>query len=339
LNTYSTPSKEMRKRQFSSYGFKQSNLGLYVPLFTNTHYRKDSVTLSTVNVLATGNLETAKMTVGGMDKSPTFYKLSVGLRTIYSTGNKSIWFFDFNPFMAEDNFTYIPTWRYAATIIYNRTVSKNFSFRFGYTKTYLFGEGLNLPFIGCRIGALDDAHVSIQLPRNVTFDFPMGQKFWGSVFVKAVGGRYNFINPDSAFNRIGYTLQFGRYEFLSGYMLDFRPNRNISVNISLGLVTQRHIVLADNKNPDGRGYEPFFSANIAPTLFFSFGASIRFGQARRINNNYELYDVLDMNNMFDPGDNNMGPTNGDIPINPKRVKVNNIQYQDIKDLIDETDLN
>lgn len=339
LNTYATPNKEILKKQrLSTYGFKSSILGVYVPLYTHTWFRKDSVTLSTLHFLATGNSETAKTNFGGLSKSPEFYKMGIGLRTIYSSGNKNVWFFDISPFMAEDNFTYLPTWRYSATIVYNRTVSENFSWRLGYTKTYLFGEGLNLPFIGCRIGPLDDAHVSIQLPRSVTFDFPMGSKFWGSIFVKPVGGRYNFIYPDSSFNKINNTIQFGHFEFISGYTLDFRPNRNISLNLSMGLVTQRHIAFADNDNANGTGYQPFFNARVAPSLFVSIGASIRFGASRKINKNYELYDVLDMNNMFDPGDNNRRPTNGDIPRNAEKVKVNNIQYQDIKDLIQETDL-
>lgn len=344
LNNYKTPERELRKRQITSYAFKQSNIGFYAPLYTNTWYRSDSVTLSTLHLLAVGNFATANPAFGGIDRSLKFYKLSLGLRTIYSTGKKSVWFFDVSPFLAEDNISSTvsnqkATWRYSATIIYNRTVNKNFSYRLGYTKTYIFGEGLNLPIIGCRFGPLDGVHVNFYIPRNITLDFPMGRKFWGSVFVKPVGGRYNFFVPDTAFNRIGYTVQYGRREFLTGFMLDFRPNRNISLTISTGLVNQRYITLADDKNPEGRGYDPFFASGVMPCLFTSFGASIRFGQSRKIHNNYEMYDVLDMNNMFDPGDNNTSPTNGNIPNDPGKIKVNNIQYQDIKDLIDETDLN
>lgn len=340
LNNYKTPEKELRKRQVKSYSFKQSNIGLYVPLYTNTWVRSDSLTLSSLHLLAVGNFASAIANFGGFDKNLEFYKLSLGLRTIYSTGRKSVWFFDASPFLAEDNIGGSnKTWRYSATIVYNRTVSKNFSYRLGITKTYLFGEGFNLPIIGFRYGPLDGVHASFYIPRNITLDFPMGNKFWGSVFVKPVGGRYNFFNPDTAFNRIGYTVQYAHREYLTGFMLDFRPNKNISFTLSTGIATQRYVALAEDVNADGKGYEPFFAASIAPCLFTSFSASIRFGMAKKINNNYEMYDVLDMNNMFDPGDNNMGPTNGNIPNNPNEIKVNNIQYQDIKDLIDETDLN
>ncbi|MBI2271299.1 MAG: hypothetical protein HYU69_13225 [Bacteroidetes bacterium] len=344
LNNYHTPEKELLKRQVRSYTFKQSNVGFYAPLYTNTWYRKDGVTLSTLHLLTVGNFAMASPGFSGFRKRLEFYKLSLGLRTIYSTGKKSVWFFDMSPFLAEDN---IPntisnnkaTWRYSSTIIYNRTVSKNFSYRIGFTKTYLFGEGFNLPIIGCRFGPLDGVHVSFFIPRNITLDFPMGKKFWGSIFVKPVGGRYNFFIPDTSFNRIGYTVQFGHREFLTGFLLDFRPNRNISMTFSTGLATKRYVALAEDINADGKGYEPFFTAIVKPCFFTSIGASIRFGQAKKVNNNYEMYDVLDINNMFDPGDNNMGPTNGNIPNDPNRVKVNNIQYQDIKDLIEETDLN
>lgn len=340
LNNYKTPEKELRKRQITAYSFRQSNIGFYAPLYTNTWYRKDSITLSTLHLLAVGNIATASAGFSGFDKRIEFYKLSLGLRTIYSSGKKSVWFFDASPFLAEDNIGGSNrTWRYSATIVYNRTVSKNFSYRIGYTKTYLFGEGLNLPMIGCRFGPHDGVHVSFFIPRNITLDFPMGKKFWGSVFVKPVGGRYNFFIPDTSFNRIGYTVQYGHREYLTGFLLEFRPNMNISVTLSTGLATQRYIALAEDVNAEGRGYEPFFASSVAPCIFSSFGASIRFGKARKVNSNYEMYDVLDINNTFDPGDNNMGPANGNIPNDPNNVKVNNIQYQDIKDLIDETDLN
>lgn len=344
INSYNTPDKNLipKKRQVNSYGFRQSNLGFYAPLYTNTWYRKDSVTLSSLHFLAVSNFATASPRFGGVDKNLAFYKLSLGLRTIYCTGNKSVWFFDVSPFLAEDNIaSSYATFRYSTTMVYNRTVSKNFSWRVGYTKSYLFGEGLNLPIVGCRFGPLDDVHVSINIPRDITLDFPMGRKFWGSVFAKPVGGRYNFQikNNDTLFNRPDYTVQYGHRDFVTGFMLDFRPNRNISVTFGTGLVTQRYVSLGDNKNSEGTGIKPFFESSVNPCAFVSIGASIRFGQSRKINNNYEMYDVLDMNNMFDPGDNNMGPTNGDIPKDPAKVKVSNLQYQDIKDLIEETDLN
>jgi len=59
---------------------------------------------------------------------------------------------------------------------------------------------------------------------------------------------------------------------------------------------------------------------------------------RKIKWNYLMYDIFDLNNTMDPGDNNSGPGNGDIRNGTKEKEMQNVQYKDVVDLIDDTDL-
>ena len=120
-------------------------------------------------------------------------------------------------------------------IVYNKTVSEKFSFRVGIIRTYLFGSGfetkrsrfgLHLPMVGFRLGRFDKAHLNVQLPRNISLEFPLSKskKIWASTFVKPFGGLYVLSNNDSLYNGLGSVILFGRYEFLTGLRFDYNPN-------------------------------------------------------------------------------------------------------------------
>jgi hypothetical protein len=51
-----------------------------------------------------------------------------------------------------------------------------------------------------------------------------------------------------------------------------------------------------------------------------------------------MYDVLDLNNTFGNDDNNIHLSNDQIPAKNKAMQVKNLQYNDVKDLISETDI-
>lgn len=344
LNNYSTPQSVIRNKKANKteYSFRQSNIGFYAPLYTNTWYQKDGVSLNTFHFLINSNFSSAVTNTNWLDNSPAFYRLSFGLRTILSSGSKNIWFFDVAPFLAEDNTSIKSgTWRYTGTIIYNRTVSEKFSFRIGITKTYLLGAGQALPFFGFRFGRLDGVYFNLNFPRDFNLNFPMGSKFKGSVFTKTMGGRYNFHNTDTTiFTKADYgaTLQFARTELITGFMTTYTPNKNLSFYLGLGFSTRRGVEFSDNKVAEGND-KTLFESRIEESGFLTFGASVSFGAAKKVANNYALYDVLDLNNKLTPGDDGFGSTNSDIPTNPNKVKIDNLQYKDIEDLITDTDLN
>ena len=344
-NSYSTPEKKVDDVRLKSYKYSQFNFGFYAPLFTNTKFKDDSTRIATFHLLATGSFVSAKPYLGGFNIQYAYYKTSLGLRAITADGGKNTWFFDAAPFVAEDfnsetgTSKTSPTWRFYGSIIYNRTASKNFSYRLGVVKTYVFGRGIILPFAGVRFGPLDGVHYSIWFPKSMSVDFPMGKKFWGSVFMKPMGGIYNFYNPDTTFRKNDHIIQFGRYEYLLGFNAEYRPNSHFSVNVGLGFSGKRIIGFADNNNTDGTKKSKLLYYQTIPTSgFLQVGLSVRIGAAKKIRNNYQMYDVLDLNNSMDPGDNNSVPGNGDIPNNPDKVKIKNIQYNDVKDLIEMQDM-
>src|SRR6185369_2049064 len=103
------------------------------------------------------------------------FKMSLGVRAIYNSGKKNIWFIDMSPFISGD--AGIPgtvAARWGSTVLYDRIVNQKLSFRVGYTRTFALGNRLHLPYVGIRIGRLDRIYFSAQFPRGLTFSFPMG---------------------------------------------------------------------------------------------------------------------------------------------------------------------
>jgi hypothetical protein len=51
-----------------------------------------------------------------------------------------------------------------------------------------------------------------------------------------------------------------------------------------------------------------------------------------------MYDVLDLNSTYGNDDNNINIGNTQIPAQNKAMQVKNLQYNDVKDLMSETDI-
>lgn len=360
LDFYSTPEKELNlktpvSKKLNSYKYSQSSIGFYTPVYTNTWFRKDSVTLANFHLLIAGSILTAKPVFSGISHEHRITKTSFGLRGIYNTGKGNIWFMQIAPFFAQDNYTLSkPTGRYSSVFVFNRTVSEKFSFRIGMIRTYLFGTGfetkrnrygLHLAIIGFRVGRFDKTHLNVQFPRNISLDFPMGKskKTWGSVFVKPFGGLYTFSNNDSLSLEVNASqILFGRYEFLRGFRTDFNPNKSFSFFASIGRATNRSISFSSaNKTAEKKGlFTPFYREKLDPSLFINVGFNFRFGKVRRSNNDFGMYDVFDLNSSYDIGDNNSGVnTNSDIPnTGNKQRSLKNIEYKDIQDLLNPDDM-
>lgn len=331
------PNESLDKR-LQTYKFKQSSGGFYVPVYTKDLKRKDSLAHSNVHVLVTGNYLLASPQFKGIGHH-TIFKGGVGVRGIYNSGEKNIWFIDYSPFMTQDiSAKSTAVWRAATTIVYDRIVSDRFSFRLGFSKTFLFGDKYRLPYIGFRVGRLNKSYLSVQFPRNVTFSFPLGSHFRANIFSKPMGGLYTFANSDSVYYGNDKSFQFGRYEITGGLNVEYKPNRHFSVYLSAGGV--RHSVIAmyslssNNNSPKNLKYY-FMKENLDNAYFVNIGLRLRFGNVKKVYNNRNMYEVFDINSNVDPGDNNTTITN-EIPADEKRVK--NIGYKDVQDLIETPDL-
>ena len=148
-----------------------------------------------------------------------------------------------------------------------------------------------------------------------------------------------FIKPNTDSLKIGDEnkndkLFFGRKEFLSGLRIDVLPTKFFNFYVSSGFTSSNTIsftapITARNSTSP---YKDYYRQKIKPTSFITIGLIFRFGKTKSIYNNYQLYNAIDMNNGID----NTTDGNGNIPILPKKTKINN--PDEVLDLIETQDL-
>lgn len=333
------------------YAYRLINFGFTLPIITKTWENSLKINSPTFNLLFTGNALIASPLFEIIENNHWLQKFALGLRAIYTDGKRSTFFVHFSPFISQDQNTIkSPTLRFSASFIYNYTFNKYFSFRVGLNKSYLLAElGYYLPFIGFRAGKLDGVYFSFQLPRNIAINFPIYKnKLYGSVFLKPIGGVFNYDNTDGNLNEliqnqnlinnkfIQENLQFRFNEFLFGFLADFKLNQNINFYISTGISNNRNLGFAmdNNKKLINRS---FLKLPLSNALFINFGATFTFGQAKKTYNNYLMQDAFYLNNSLDNGDNNLGNRELNVSTNENekisKTTKNEIDYKDIKDLI------
>lgn len=352
LNTYRTPERTIPSQDIlTSYGFRQLSAGFYAPLYTQTWLCKDRISLSSLHVLASGNILSVAPAFPGLASDYRMNKTSFGGRLIYNTGKGGIWFADLAPFLANDNSrSHPPTIRYSYSVLFNKTVSRLFGYRVGIAKTYLFGGGFEtrtyrfgpyMPLLGMRIGPLDGTYLSLQFPREASLNFRVGSKCSGSVFMKPTGGIYNLSGKSVDFlpqiNAQG-PVRFGRYEFLNGLRFDYTPGNVFSCFVSTGLSTSRHLTFSSKERAGF--FEPFYALKIRPSVFLSAGIAFRFGKAKRVQNDYAMYDAFDLNSGYAGGDENSAPAGSAIPNRPniELKHASKVDYMDVEDLFQEQEL-
>ena len=232
---YSTGKRDLSDINFvgkklKSYQVNQSVIGFNVPLFTKDFHSKDSSVISNFHLLLTGGYSAVTPKFSGIAKDHKLSRTSLGVRAIYNMGRRSILYAEFSPFMTQDNgYSYTKRTRIASALIYNFTVNKYFSFRLGYARSFIFGNRFNLPYVGIRVGKLDGVNFSVQFPRSISFNVPIGKYVKTSLYTKPQGGMYSFANSDSIYYlNNDRSLNFGRYEFLGGARIDILPSRFFS---------------------------------------------------------------------------------------------------------------
>ncbi len=195
--------------RLKSYSIKQTYLNFYTPLATKT-WVKDSAIRNT-HFLLTGNYLNLQPVFKGIS-THSLVKLGIGLRFVYNTGKKSVWFADVSPFVTRDaSYPSKPYFRMANTFIFSYNVTDKFNWRLGITKSFMWGNRFYLPFVGLRIGRLDRMHLSIQFPRSISFNVPLGSKVFIGLYTRPQGGMFNFSNADSLyFGKTERTFHFTR---------------------------------------------------------------------------------------------------------------------------------
>ncbi|HTF03430.1 MAG TPA: DUF6268 family outer membrane beta-barrel protein, partial [Bacteroidia bacterium] len=332
--------------RLGQYKFRQSSLSFYTPLYTRTRFAgADSTNVNTFHLLFTLNALSDQPQFTGLEKQHRLYKVGIGLRAIWTFNSQFIMFADVSPFATGDKYDEQSTkrLRLGATVVFNYMISPKFSFRVGVTKNFLLGNKFIMPMFGIRIGKLDGkCYFQLQFPRHTSLTIQPTPKFSINIYSRSYGGLYNISNGDSLYAGMDSVIQFGHFGVANGVRFDFRPGPNFNFFITGGLAMRNHIWLysydynrANNLNP----LAPFYKGRPDGTLFLQAGLTFRFGKAKRSAGNYLMYDVFDLNNTMDPGDNNNNPGNGDItPEMQRKRDMEKVQYKDVEDLVDETDL-
>jgi hypothetical protein len=320
------------------YAIKQFNASFYSPIFTKTS-ELNGITKNT-HVLLTGNFMLLQPVFSGISQH-SLIKAGMGVRFIFNSGKKGVWFIDASPFVTKDvTFESKGYFRLASTFVYSHNVSENFNWRVGVTKSFLWGNKNYWPFIGLRFGKLDKVNFSIQFPRSINLNVPVGPKFSLSMYTRPQGGMFNFSNNDSLY-RVGNesTFSYTRYELNTGFRADVRVSNNFNFYVATGISSRNNVTFYSEKANKEKPRLPyrnyFFSKTLGPTLFVNVGLVFKFGQIRSFYQDSNMYDVMDLNNSIDVGDNAGNTGNPQIPITPKAKK--DINLGSIQDLIDYND--
>lgn len=342
IDYYSTGKRDLKEdnyvaKKLKTYQVRQFAFGFNAPLFTKDFYKKDSTQISNFHLLIAGSYVALTPTFEGIKAQHHLSKTAVGVRAIYNTGKKSIFFVEAAPFVTKDNgYRYTRASRFASTVVYNYTMNQYFSFRVGYTRSFLFGNRNHLPYIGIRVGKLDGVNFSVQFPRSITFNVPLGKYIKTSLYTKPQGGVYTMANTDTIYYlNNDKRINFGRYEFISGLRLEVLPTSNFNFYLSSGFTTQNFIgFYSDSYNRKrSNTYKAFYVEHIPSTMFLNFGLVFKFGKTKSMYNNYNLYDAQDLNNK-DMDNINRG--NSQIPAKERKIK--NVKPNEVQDLIEVSDL-
>jgi hypothetical protein len=337
-------------KQLGTYSIAQSCINFYSPLVTINKYNRDSSVNSNFHLLLAGTAYYLQPIFSGISKH-TLAKYGLGIRAIYNTGKKSIFFIESTPFLTQDitpGAAQNGTWRMSGTLLWSYSPTNKFNFRLGATKSFLWGNRFYLPFVGLRFGKVDGFNFSFQFPKNLSLNLPIGNVFRLSLYSKPQGGVFNFSNRDTVYNNKFYkntnisqekTIQFGRYELLTGMRMDVVPCRWLGLYLSTGFSTKNGIAFYSNnfnKNNKRGSLGDFYARAPKNSVFINMGVVFRIGKTKSYYNNRNMYEAIDLNNSIDPGDNNVNPGNGNIVI-PKKKIPKSLKPSEIQDLIDAND--
>ncbi len=321
------------------YQFRQRNIGLNAPLYTNTWLSDDSTKIESFQLITTINSTKERIESSFLNEPRIFRRTSIALKGIYSDGGKNSYFLAVAPFSSFDQYTKAKNGkRLAMVFIYNRTVSEKFSYRLGFMRTFVFGKKLALPIVGFRFGKLDGVNFNIQLLRNMSLNMPIGNHFYYSIFTRPIGSAYSFKNDfNTGFLNKGTTVELRRWELLTGMTLTYRANGAFSMFVSTGF-SRGYVSFAEGSKRIAVKRDSYQEYTLKQGGFLNIGLNFYFGKSKQINGNYGMYDALDLNSTYGNDDNNINLGNTQIPAQNKAMQVKNLQFNDVKDLISETDI-
>ncbi len=340
LNTFTTPDRKVKGTPQLTYRFSEVALGFNTPLKTISRWHEEDKTMSTTHILLSGNYAASSMDASFTPNVKTLNRFGIGFKFIHNDGKKNSFFLAISPYSAgQRSLALRNASRLSTLFIYNRTVNEKFSFRLGAWRNYLSGSSRTLPIIGARFGRYEKINFSIEFPRSLSLNVPVKNWFNFSLFSKVQGTVYNFKNEDPNHFDRPKEIILGRRDVLTGFQGNFRFGPNFSMFISTGtttgLITRADKI--DRRVFFNRSRYEFSRQELLRAPFLMAGINIYFGKTKNVQGNTQMYDVIDMNNLYGMDDGNATLIDRGIGGN-KELEMKNLQYKDIADLIDEQDL-
>jgi hypothetical protein len=325
----------------------EQQLAFITPLYTHTRFgRKDSNHVNTFHLLFTAGIVRVAPEFAGLRHQHVFTRTGVSLRMLYTFGSQFVLFYDASPFVVSDNYRgqRVRQNRFATTAVFNWMVHPGFSLRAGFTRTYRLGNSYVLPTFGLRLGKLDGkVYFTAQYPRFAQLVIQPTPKLSISVYSRAHGGLYAISNKDSVlYSGDDDVLRLGLVGLANGLRVDYRTGSNFSFYASVGFNRNRVLMFSQSYN-DSLGVfnqlRPYYNGRTSDNAFFlHFGFTLRFGKAKTSAGNYLMYDAFELNNSVDVADGSNMPGNGDVPARSAPQDAARLQYQDVQDLISDSDL-
>lgn len=329
-----------------SYRTSETQFAFITPLYTHTQFgKKDSTDVNTFHLLFTASDVRIRPVFSGLDDQHILSRTGVSLRALYTFRSKFILFYDASPFVVADRYKSekIAKPRFATTAVFSWLVHPGFSLRAGFTRTFRLGNKHILPTFGVRLGRLDGkVYFTAQYPRFAALVIQPNAKLAISAYTRSYGSLFFISNRDSLYPRGDEILQLGQLGLANGIRIDFRANNNFSCFLSSGFSQNRVFLFSESYNSSISSIEllrPFYRGRTSePAPFIHARFTVRFGKAKTSAGNYLMYDAFELNNTIDPVDGNNISGNSDITPRSNAQQAQKIQYQDVQDLISDTDL-
>ncbi len=320
--------------KLKSYQIKQNTIAFNIPVFTKDIIKRDSL-MANMSFLFTGYFLSYNPNFSGLPEKHILTKNGIGVRFVYNTGRKSIFFADFSPFSTIDRgYQETRITRLASLFLWSYTFSSQFNLRLGLTKSFMWGNRYYLPYIGFRIGALNKVNFSLQFPRVMSLNIPIHSKFQVSLFTKPQGGVFTISNKDTiyaAFLNQNKLVYLGRYEFLGGLRVDVKPVKFLSLYVSLGSSINNYLGLYSLSFNRSRNfiYRSFFVHQWEKSTFVNFGIVGYFGKTKSYYQMDKIDEMIHLNNEMGVGDNNLQVFQVTDNMRKEKFKVSNNEVADL----------
>lgn len=335
INSFASGKQVFRNSKNSNYRWRQSNIGGFFPIYTNTTFSHQNIQ-STFQLIGFGNILTSKPVFSFMNENHVLTRLNIGVNSIYTTG-KNTFLFTISPFKAQDRSSLKTSdWRMSWMFIYNYTFNENFSVRLGYIRSFVLDGYPNLPVVGFRLGRYDKVHLNAQFPRNISLTIPLKEHLYINMYGRATGSIYNM--RDVEVSGINYSnVVFRRNDFQRGLELTYRKTNTMAYTFGIGTVTGN--VKLVEKSSFNLSSNPFTisGGRLRRSGFINIAFQYSFGSSKKVYNNFAMQDAMFLNRL---GSHDANPqSNVPEQVNGEDLKLKKVQLKDIEDMIDVDDLN